>query len=193
MRLRKEKLWLADVSAASRRQDIQVGFNACKVFISKIAINVRNKFWPVTGSLTSVNFALTLILALMKQLFLLAFLGVAAPGPGSVSASVLMQQTAPNEKQKIELLIRYIEGLKGAEFIRNGTGHSPTEAAAHLRLKYSKAGNKVKTATDFINICASRSSTSGKDYTIKTADGRERTSREVLLEQLKIIEARRQP
>ena len=93
------------------------------------------------------------------------------------------------ETQKIEHLLRYVEGLKGAVFIRNGESHQPTEAAVHLRVKWEKAGNKVKTAIDFIEICASKSSMSGKPYTIKMPDGKELPARDVLLRELKRIQS----
>ena len=98
------------------------------------------------------------------------------------------QQTRLSEKQKIDMLIAYVAKLNGARFIRNGSEYSPAEAADHLRLKLSKAGDRVTTAREFINQCASKSSMSGKLYSIRTADGRERPSREVLMEQLAVIE-----
>jgi hypothetical protein len=104
------------------------------------------------------------------------------------AAPLPAQQGKLSEKQKIDLLIQYVSDMKGAVFIRNGSEHSPAEAAKHLRQKLSKAGGKVKTAMDFIRHCASVSSFSGEKYIIRLADGRERPSRDVLTEQLKLIE-----
>ena len=75
------------------------------------------------------------------------------------------------EEQKIDALIHSVEVLPGAEFIRNGSAHDGKAAAEHLRRKRSNAGGRVKTAGDFITYCASRSSTSGKPYRIRFANG----------------------
>ena len=72
---------------------------------------------------------------------------------------------------RIEHLISTVEAFKGAVFIRNGTEYDTKEAGSHLRMKLGKAGDKVKTAEDFIDGLASKSSTSGKPYQIRKADG----------------------
>jgi hypothetical protein len=53
----------------------------------------------------------------------------------------------------------------------SGTEYDATEAGKHLRLKLKLAGDRVKTAEDFIKICASRSSLSGDAYKIRLPDG----------------------
>ena len=75
------------------------------------------------------------------------------------------------EAQKIEAMIASIEHLPGAVFIRNGSEYSGSQAAEHLRYKWQKADGRVKTAEDFIVLCASVSSTSGQKYRIRGADG----------------------
>lgn len=77
-----------------------------------------------------------------------------------------------DEKQKIEFLISSIENLQDATFIRNGNEYDARKAAEHLRLKLKKAGNRVKTVEDFIVLCASKSSVSGKPYRIRFKNGR---------------------
>lgn len=52
-------------------------------------------------------------------------------------------------------------------FIRNGDAHPSAEAADHLRMKYGRAGWRVKGADQFIDRIASQSSLSGKPYTIQ--------------------------
>ena len=76
-----------------------------------------------------------------------------------------------NEADKIQYLISSIETLKGANFIRNGKMYDAGRAADHLRLKLKAAGDRVKTAEDFIRLCASKSSLSGKPYLIRFSDG----------------------
>ena len=76
-----------------------------------------------------------------------------------------------SEKEKIEKLIAQIENLPGAVFVRNGTEHGAKEAAEHLRTKWQAAGDRVKTAREFIDHLATKSSMSDEAYTIKLADG----------------------
>jgi hypothetical protein len=62
------------------------------------------------------------------------------------------------------------------------------EAAEHLRGKLKSAGDKVKTAEEFIEHLASKSSLSGKAYQVKLSNGRVVAAREWFGEQLRAIE-----
>jgi hypothetical protein len=73
---------------------------------------------------------------------------------------------------EIESLLTYVRGLEGCAFIRNGTEHSAPDAASHLRMKWEKQRAKVRTAEEFIALCASKSSMSGERYQIRFKDGR---------------------
>ena len=84
---------------------------------------------------------------------------------------VVLRARDTNEEKRIEHLLQTVESLKGAVFIRNGTEYDARNADSHLRLKLKLAGNRVKTAEDFIEICASRSSFSGDAYKIRLPDG----------------------
>ena len=100
----------------------------------------------------------------MKILLILA-LSIAAMA-GTRAGGVPM-----TESETIEYLIRSVEQLADAKFIRNGTEYDAQAAADHLRLKWRNAGSRVKTAEDFIRLCASASSMSGRPYRIRLADG----------------------
>ncbi len=89
------------------------------------------------------------------------------------------------EKAKIKFLISSMENIEGIKFIRNGSEHDGKEAANHLRMKLQAADGKVKTADDFIRLCASNSYMTGKPYLIKFQDGRTMRSEEYLRERLK--------
>jgi hypothetical protein len=102
---------------------------------------------------------------------------------------LLLAAPAPMpEAQKIEALIQAVAGLQGAVFIRNGSEHTPLEAAGHLRLKWRNAGKRVKTAPEFIQHCATGSSMSGKPYEIRLKDGRTVLTRDWLWTELKRME-----
>lgn len=77
---------------------------------------------------------------------------------------------------EIEALIESIRSLNGAIFIRNGSEHTPVEAADHLKLKWTKQSQKIHTAEDFIEFCATKSIMSGSAYRIRFADGHEEPS-----------------
>lgn len=79
----------------------------------------------------------------------------------------------PHEMVKIEYLISSIAELKDAKFIRNGREYDTRAATEHLQLKLRAAGDHVRTAADFIELCASKSSVSGKPYRIRFANGTE--------------------
>jgi hypothetical protein len=81
-------------------------------------------------------------------------------------------QTSYTEEQKIDHLIAYVGTLKDAIFIRNSSEYKPLDAANHLKMKYEKAGDKIKTAEDFIEKIASVSSMSGEPYKIKFSNGK---------------------
>lgn len=88
---------------------------------------------------------------------------------------------------EIEALLAYVGHLDGATFIRNGSSHTPAEAAAHLRLKWENQRERIATAEDFVRLCGTMSSFSGKTYVIRFADGREEPAAQLLLRQLKVI------
>lgn len=105
-------------------------------------------------------------------------------------SNILVAQTKKatlTEKQKIESLISTIEHLKNAKFYRNGTLYDATTAAKHLRMKVSKAGDDIKTAQDFIEQIASKSSMTGQDYKIIYFDGKEILARKYFYDKLKTL------
>lgn len=100
-------------------------------------------------------------------------------------------QTATGaEKQKIEALIARVGGIKDAKFIRNGSTYDGSSAVRFLRGKWQVNDAAVKTAQDFIDKVASLSGTSHKPYLIRFNDGREITSRDFLMTELKWINLR---
>lgn len=94
------------------------------------------------------------------------------------------------EAQKIERLIEHVGQLDKAKFIRNGVEYDAASAARFMRGKWEAMGSGVKTAQEFIAQIASKSSTTGKPYLIRFADGTERKSGEYLTEQLRLLEAK---
>jgi predicted ThiF/HesA family dinucleotide-utilizing enzyme len=119
----------------------------------------------------------------MKQQFMILLMLVAI----AVGA-----QQPMTEAQKIDYLIDVVRNLKGAVFIRNGSEHTPEEAANHLQMKREKAGARIKTAQDFIDKVASKSSLSGELYMIRFANGKTFPCQMVLSNELKKLAERKQ-
>ena len=92
------------------------------------------------------------------------------------------------EKQKIEALLKHVEGLKDAKFVRNDSEYDAKTAAKFLRGKWDSNESKIKSAKDFIEKAASVSSTSGKPYLIRFKDGKDVKTGDYLSEQLKNLE-----
>ena len=133
----------------------------------------------------------------MKRIVLMLLVAFSLPMTAATASTTASNGTVParqvglSEAAKIQALIRTVEKSDGMVFIRNGSAHQPAQAASHLRLKWKKAGKRVRTAQDFISYCATGSSVSGKPYRIRFADGRIEDSAVYFRAQLRRIEAGR--
>jgi hypothetical protein len=93
------------------------------------------------------------------------------------------------EAAKIRYLIGSVEALQGVTFLRNGGEYDAGKSADHLRLKLKTAGDRVKTAEDFIRFCGSKSSISGKAYRMRFPDGTVMDAEMFFRERLKALAA----
>jgi hypothetical protein len=88
-----------------------------------------------------------------------------------ILSSVTTHARDAEENSRIDHLLQSVENLEGAVLIRNGTEYKPKDAVSHLRMKLDKVDDKIKTAENFIDGLASKSSVSGKAYQIRKSDG----------------------
>lgn len=109
--------------------------------------------------------------------------GAGARDTNQSAASPVATRLTP--RAEIDSLLAYVRGLDGATFLRNGASHDARQAEAHLRLKWRRQEKAIKTAEDFIARCGSRSSTTGRPYRIRFADGTVRDAESVLKERLR--------
>ncbi len=93
------------------------------------------------------------------------------------------------EDTKIEALLTFIGAQASAKFIRNGSEYESATAVKFLRGKWERQRDAVKNARDFIDKIASRSSTTGKPYRIRLADGHEIDCAVFLSNRLAALEA----
>lgn len=68
-------------------------------------------------------------------------------------------------------LIESVDRSEELRFLRNGKEYDGKTAAEHLRRKWKAAGDRVRTAEDFIRYCASSSTVSGQAYRVRLPDG----------------------
>lgn len=120
------------------------------------------------------NILLTLTLAAATQL------ATAAPAPAATRA-------------EIDALLAKLEA-SACTFNRNGKWHDAKEAQAHLRkkLQYMEDRNALQTTEQFIELGASKSSTSGKPYLVRCGNAAPVESRNWLSSELKAVRAARQ-
>jgi hypothetical protein len=73
---------------------------------------------------------------------------------------------------EVNYLLSFIE-RSGCKFYRNGTWYDSHRAQLHLRTKYDYLAvrGRIKSAEDFIEQAATKSSTSGEDYQIQCEAG----------------------
>lgn len=91
------------------------------------------------------------------------------------------------ERAKIEYLISRIR-RSSYTFIRNGKSYNGLKAARHLTTKYHRRFGAIKSAVDFIENVATRSSTTGEAYVVRFPDGRIYPAADVLLNELSVLE-----
>ncbi|MEP0202804.1 MAG: DUF5329 domain-containing protein [Halioglobus sp.] len=81
-----------------------------------------------------------------------------------------MVHAAPSQAPtEIEHLLVFVAS-SGCTFHRNGSDHESADAADHLRLKYSRGKRYADSAEHFIDRLASKSSWTGKPYTVTCAN-----------------------
>lgn len=78
----------------------------------------------------------------------------------------------PQTANEIRGLLEFIE-TSDCTFIRNGTEYAGPRARAHLeqKLNYLESKNRVKSAEDFIDLAATKSSMSGRAYEVRCSQG----------------------
>lgn len=94
------------------------------------------------------------------------------------------------ESDKIDRLIGAVETMQDAVFVRNGVEYPAVDAANHLRRKRDATKSNVRTAEDFVELVASRSSVTGEEYQIRFPDGSTTSARTFLRNKLATLEDR---
>ena len=90
---------------------------------------------------------------------------------------------AESVEEEINQLIDAVAN-SNCEFIRNGDRYDANDAADHLRLKYRRGKRVATSAENFIDRLASKSSWSGKPYSMVCPDSGEHSSNSWLYAEL---------
>ena len=90
------------------------------------------------------------------------------------------------ELAKIEYLLERI-GNSPYNFMRNGSRYQGKRAEVHLRWKFLRSREQIKTAEDFIQRVATRSKISGEAYEVILPDKTRHPLREFLSEELRLL------
>jgi hypothetical protein len=98
-------------------------------------------------------------------------------------ATTVPADVPPAQVAEIEHLISFVQNSQ-CTMTRNGTDYPPQKAVSHIRKKYDYFRDDIKNTEDFIEYAASRSTMSGKDYTVICPGEKAMTTRQWLLNEL---------
>jgi hypothetical protein len=91
----------------------------------------------------------------------------------SVSFILLLLTASPTIASETDTEIQYLlETIEesGCTFVRNWSEHPADEARSHMEMKYDYAKDKITQTEQFIKYIATKSSITGKEYTIRCED-----------------------
>ena len=92
----------------------------------------------------------------------------------------------PEQRPEVEHLLEFVR-QSDCVMIRNGSEHEGEEAASHIKKKYDYFADDITTTEAFIEYSATKSTMSGKYYTVKCPDGKEMRTQKWLLEELEVF------
>ena len=98
----------------------------------------------------------------------------------SVSADVPAEQ-----KPEVEHLLEFVR-QSDCIMVRNGTEHSGEYAVSHIQKKYDYFKDDINSTEAFIEYSATKSTMSGKYYTIRCSGQEEMPTQDWLLEELRV-------
>ncbi|MCI5211129.1 MAG: hypothetical protein D3910_20630 [Candidatus Electrothrix sp. ATG2] len=98
-------------------------------------------------------------------------------------AGTAWADAAPEQQAEVAHLLRFVHN-SSCRIKRNGSLHQGEEAVAHIQKKYDYFRKKIKTTEDFIEHSASKSTMSGKYYTVLCDGQKPIRTQDWLLEEL---------
>jgi hypothetical protein len=93
-------------------------------------------------------------------------------GHGAAVTAIEARAAPPAaEQRRIDALLDALASDRRSRFVRAGIDDTGAEAARFLRAKLQAQGASVRTAEDFVERIASRSSTTGRPYRVCRTEG----------------------
>lgn len=97
--------------------------------------------------------------------------------------SAVIADISTKSKIEIEYLISFVE-TSPCKINRNGKYYNGKEAIVHIQKKYAFFKNDISTAEQFIDYSATKSTLSGKYYSVKCGSGQPFKTSDWLLNEL---------
>lgn len=107
---------------------------------------------------------------------LITVLALARPVP-------LLADVPPAQQHEVAHLLLFVS-KSGCSLIRNGSSHQGSDAVAHIEKKYDYFRDKIRTTEQFIELAASKSTRSGKEYRVSCPGEPQISSRDWLMAEL---------
>mgnify|MGYP001818031941 CR=1 FL=1 len=101
-----------------------------------------------------------------------------------LTATFTCADVPPEQQPEVRHLISFVQSSP-CLIRRNGKTHSGKEAASHIREKYDYFRDRIRTTEDFIKYSASKSTMSGKYYTVLCEGRKPMRTIDWLLKELK--------
>jgi len=90
----------------------------------------------------------------------------------------------PHQLAEVKHLLNFVKN-SDCTITRNGTAHAGNKGVEHIQMKYDYFRDDIKSTEDFIKYSATKSTMSGKYYTVKCPDKNIIKSQDWLLTELK--------
>ena len=98
--------------------------------------------------------------------------------------SLVNADVSPAQKLEIEHLLNFVQH-SSCRINRNGTFYDGSAGASHIQKKYAYFKDDIQTTELFIELCASKSTLSGRYYMVQCGDDRQIKTKQWLLKELK--------
>lgn len=90
---------------------------------------------------------------------------------GVLSSSSINADVPNSQKNEVAHLLTFVKD-SGCTLTRNGSSHTAIEGVSHIENKYDYFRDDIQSTEDFIDLSATKSTMSGKYYTV-TCPGKE--------------------
>ena len=109
---------------------------------------------------------------------------------GLLASTVLASPTSAPVRAEIDAVLAKLQS-SGCQFDRNGSWYSSSEAKNHIlrKLDYLEGKTTIQSTEQFIELAASKSSSSGKPYHVKCGTEAALESQQWLNKQLVVVRA----